>query len=146
MQATGTVTIWKRRLPAIQVIWLVIGMALFRNQAITIRNRKYYPIDTGLRRVVVTQTGKDRGRALECAVYLALRRRFGEVFYWRDRGEVDFVVHSQGRILPIQVSVNEPTERHHRAMDAFYERFPQADEAQFITTENFSSELDRLGP
>lgn len=33
--ATGTATIRKRRLPAPQVIWLVIGMALFRNKAIT---------------------------------------------------------------------------------------------------------------
>lgn len=33
--ATGTATIRKRRLPAEQVIWLVIGMALFRNKAIT---------------------------------------------------------------------------------------------------------------
>ena len=35
LQATGTATIRKRRLPAIQVIWLVIGMALFRNRSIT---------------------------------------------------------------------------------------------------------------
>lgn len=34
LQATGTATVRKRRLPAIQVVWLVIGMALFRNRAI----------------------------------------------------------------------------------------------------------------
>lgn len=34
LQATGTATVRKRRLPAIQVVWLVIGMALFRNLAI----------------------------------------------------------------------------------------------------------------
>jgi len=32
--ATGTATIRRRRLPAVQVVWLVIGMALFRNRAI----------------------------------------------------------------------------------------------------------------
>ena len=32
--ATGTATVRKRRLPAVQVIWLVIGMALFRNRCI----------------------------------------------------------------------------------------------------------------
>lgn len=32
--ATGTASIRRRRLPAIQVVWLVIGMALFRNRAI----------------------------------------------------------------------------------------------------------------
>ncbi len=35
LKATGTATIRRRRLPAEQVIWLVLGMALFRNLAIT---------------------------------------------------------------------------------------------------------------
>jgi hypothetical protein len=34
LQATGTATVRSRRLPAEQVVWLVIGMALFRNQSI----------------------------------------------------------------------------------------------------------------
>lgn len=34
LQATGTATIRKRRLPAAQVVWLVIAMALFRNRSI----------------------------------------------------------------------------------------------------------------
>jgi Insertion element 4 transposase N-terminal/Transposase DDE domain len=34
LHATGTATIRRRRLPAAQVVWLVIGMALFRNRPI----------------------------------------------------------------------------------------------------------------
>jgi len=34
IQATGTATVRHRRLPAVQVIWLVIGMALFRDRSI----------------------------------------------------------------------------------------------------------------
>jgi Insertion element 4 transposase N-terminal/Transposase DDE domain len=34
LQATGSATVRKRRLPAIQVVWLVIAMALFRNRSI----------------------------------------------------------------------------------------------------------------
>ena len=34
LQATGTATLRKRRLPAEQVVWLVLGMALFRNRSI----------------------------------------------------------------------------------------------------------------
>ena len=34
LHATGTATVRKRRLPAEQVVWLVIGMALYRNQSI----------------------------------------------------------------------------------------------------------------
>ena len=68
------------------------------------RNRKYYPVDSGLRRVVVTRTGADRGKALELATYLALQRHFGEVFYWRGRGEIDFVARDGDQIIPVQVS------------------------------------------
>jgi len=34
LQATGTATLRHRRLPAVQVVWLVIAMALFRSRAI----------------------------------------------------------------------------------------------------------------
>ena len=34
LSATGTATLRRRRLPADQVVWLVIGMAMMRNQPI----------------------------------------------------------------------------------------------------------------
>lgn len=34
LQATGTATLRKRRLPAEQVVWLVLGMALYRDRSI----------------------------------------------------------------------------------------------------------------
>ncbi len=105
------------------------------------RNRKYYPVDTGLRRVVVTRTGDDRGKALECAVHLALRRRYREVFYWRGRREVDFVVQHEGRVRPFQVTWDEIGPRHHAALEEFYEQHPQADEAVFVTAETFEETL-----
>ncbi|MBW2529450.1 MAG: ATP-binding protein [Deltaproteobacteria bacterium] len=105
------------------------------------RNRKYYPIDTGLRRLVVTRTGDDRGKALECATHLALRKRHGEVFYWRGKGEVDFVVREGDRIVPHQVTWSSLEPRHHAALEEFYERFPQADEAVVVTAESFDEML-----
>ncbi len=108
------------------------------------RNRKYYPIDTGLRRVVVTRGGADRGKSLECAIYLALRRRFGEVSYWREQGEVDFVVAANGRVVPVQVTWAEPLDRHHRALEKFYERHPQAEEAVFVTSLRFEEALSLI--
>ncbi|MBI5488673.1 MAG: ATP-binding protein [Deltaproteobacteria bacterium] len=108
------------------------------------RNKKYYPIDTALRRVVVTPAGGDRGKALECAVHLALRRRFGRTYYWRERGEVDFVVQADRRVIPIQVSWGEPAERHAKALEEFYGRFPQAEEAVTITAADWETQLARL--
>ena len=112
------------------------------------RNHKYYPVDTGLRRVVVSGAGTDRGKALECATQLVLRRRYGEVYYWRGRGEVDFVIRQGRRIIPVQVTWDAPQPRHQRALDAFQEAFPFAEEAIFVTAESFpglSEDLDRRG-
>ncbi len=105
------------------------------------RNRKYYPIDTGLRRVSVTRTGEDRGKALECATFLELRRRFETVYYWKSRGEVDFIVEVRGVPTPIQVTWEGPTERHREAADEFQEAHPQAGEVVFVTQESFDEDL-----
>jgi predicted AAA+ superfamily ATPase len=130
-------------LEACEAAYLLFGVPYFayseRKRAR--RNRKYYPVDTGLRRVVVTRTGEDRGKSLECAVHLALRRRYESVSYWRGKGEVDFVVHHEGRAIPFQVTWDVPTERHDRALAAFYEDFPQAEEAVFVTSETFAELL-----
>lgn len=109
-------------------------------------NHKYYPVDTGLRRAVVSGAGADQGKSLECATHLMLRRRYGEVYYWRGRGEVDFVIRQGRRIIPVQVTWDTPQTRHERALDAFQEAFPFAEEAVFVTAESFpglSEELDR---
>lgn len=101
-------------------------------------NRKFYPVDTGLRRAVVTPGPPDLGKALECAVFLSLRRRYRDVFYWRGAGEVDFVVQEGRRVVPIQVTLEEPQPRHARALEAFYEAHPHADEARTVTLDTFA--------
>lgn len=106
------------------------------------RNRKVYPVDTGLRRVVVAPGTDDRGKSLECAAHLALRRRFGPVSYWRgEGGEVDFVVQQGKMVRPVQVSWDGPQPRHERALESFYHHYPQAEEALWVTAETFA-ELD----
>ena len=111
------------------------------------RNRKYYPVDTALRRVAVTRTGRDAGKALECAVFVELKKRYGDVFYWRGggggegKGEVDFVVDAGGAPTPIQVTLEGVAERHLRALDSFYEAHPHANEAVVVTLANFPDVL-----
>lgn len=100
------------------------------------RNRKYYPVDPGLRRVAVTRVGDDLGKSLECATYVALRRRYPEVCYWRGAGEVDFVVLDGDHELPVQVTWDSALDRHERALESFYEEFPRAGEALVVTAES----------
>lgn len=105
------------------------------------RNKKYYPIDTGLRRVSVTRTGEDLGKALECATFLELKRRFERVYYWKGRGEIDFIVEIDGAPVPIQVTWEEPSERHRKAVDEFQEAHPQSGEVVFVTKASFDEGL-----
>lgn len=54
---------------------------------------KYYAVDMGMRRAVLSGQVRDRGRILENLVYLELRRRYGEVFVGKVGDlEIDFVV------------------------------------------------------
>ncbi|OQA53970.1 MAG: hypothetical protein BWY42_01761 [Candidatus Omnitrophica bacterium ADurb.Bin277] len=50
---------------------------------------KIYPVDTGLCRRVASE---DAGRILENIVFIELARRGGEVFYFEEKQECDFVV------------------------------------------------------
>ena len=136
-------------LAACEAAYLVFSVPYFAfsDRKRSARNKKYYPIDTGMRRMAVTRTGADRGKLLECAVHLELRRRGLKPAYWRGEGEVDFVVTTDSGIVPIQVSWEPPTDRHHRALEEFYETFPQAREALLVGPAEFEADaLAELAP
>lgn len=108
----------------------------FSERQRTARHRKYYPIDLGLRNAVATKTGLDQGKRLEAAFFLHLRRRHREVCYWKQKGEVDFVVNDANGITPYQVSWDGPKPRHQQALEEFYRSFPKANPAVFVSREN----------
>jgi predicted AAA+ superfamily ATPase len=59
--------------------------------------RKVYAIDTGLVFVNSISHSQDRGRRFENMVFLSLRRKYSEIFYFSERGECDFVVCQKGK-------------------------------------------------
>jgi predicted AAA+ superfamily ATPase len=87
-------------------------------------NRKYYAIDTGLRRAVSTRAGQDLGKDFENLVYLILRRKTADISYWKGKGEVDFVVNTAQGATPIQVTYGEPKLRHDEAIERIARAFP----------------------
>jgi uncharacterized protein len=56
--------------------------------------RKIYAIDNGLRNAVAFKFSQDKGRLLENLVFLELKKRNSDIYYWKDnRGkEVDFLI------------------------------------------------------
>jgi predicted AAA+ superfamily ATPase len=51
-----------------------------------------YCIDTGLRNIASFQFSEDTGKLVENMVFLELKRRGKEIYYWSGKGEGDFVV------------------------------------------------------
>src|ERR1700694_5471278 len=62
LEATGAATIRKRRLPAEQVVWLVLGMALYRDWSIRRGVRHLHLALPGARGVVPSGTVQARAR------------------------------------------------------------------------------------
>ncbi len=88
----------------------------------TLLQKKVYAIDTGLVKQIAFHFSKKLGRYLENIVYLELRRRYKEIYYYKteDGLEVDFLVREGIKIvLLIQVteSLKDPTkEREYTAL------------------------------
>lgn len=62
-----------------------------RKQFLTTQN-KYYPVDTGLRRLLIKTTERDAGHLLENIVFLELMRRSDRVYTGQiDSQEIDFI-------------------------------------------------------
>ena len=98
------------------------------------RPQKVYAIDTGLRNVVSLTGSPDRGRLMETAVYGALdRAKHDGIFYWKDEGEVDFVVRGGITVSSLVQVANEGMERAKvrdrelRSLEQGRKAFPGAD-------------------
>ena len=67
--------------------------------------KKVYCIDTGLRNALGLSSSIDYGRCLENIIFLELKRRGYNIYYWKDQygKEVDFVLQEGRKITLIQV-------------------------------------------
>ncbi len=86
--------------------------------------KKIYVIDTGLRTVSLQSNREDWGRLAENAVYLELRRRGKQVFYYKQTQEVDFVITESGRpvdVIQVCYSDLEDQETRNREINALLE-------------------------
>ncbi len=111
------------------------------------KQKKYYPIDPGMRYAITGSITPDYGKSLELLVFLNLKKISEKVYYWQEthQGEVDFVTIKDNKITPYQVTWGQPQARHEKALEHFYAKFPQAQEPLFITRDNaeafFSGEV-----
>ncbi len=126
-------------LDACEQAYLIFSVPFFAySQSKTLqRNKKYYGIDSGLRHSLSITKAADFGKDFENYVFLQLRKKYKNVFYWKGKHEVDFVVQGDNGPIPIQASIAlKPLERHLAGLSEFYETFPHAQEGIHITPQN----------
>lgn len=86
---------------------------------------KVYCIDNGLRNAVSFKFSKDLGKLAENFVFVELKRREKYAYYWKNHGEVDFVIKNKDQTLTaINVSYsNKIEERERQALIDFKKKF-----------------------
>lgn len=102
------------------------------------RQKKYYPIDCGMLHAITNTRDRDLGKSLELMIYLRLRQTHENVYYWQElhKGEVDFITVDGNTVTPYQITLNNSEARHDHALRHFYEHFPNANDAVFISLDN----------
>lgn len=63
--------------------------------------KKFYSIDNGLQSAISFRVFDDNGKLFENAVFLGLRKKFDQIFYWQEDKEVDFIVKDKENIAYI---------------------------------------------
>ncbi|MFZ4724846.1 MAG: ATP-binding protein [Paludibacter sp.] len=67
---------------------------------VQLRNpKKVYAMDLGIVSAVTSSFSQDLGRKLENLVFLKLRSKYKEIFYFNEKGECDFLVKQQEKII-----------------------------------------------
>ena len=98
--ATSTILTWFSHL---ELSYLVSFLPMFNHstKAQLINPRKIYAIDLGLVDVVSNTMTEDVGRKLENLIFLHLRSKYRELYYFDDKGECDFVVMKNGIVIDL---------------------------------------------
>jgi len=116
-------------------------------KSVAINHKKIYVIDTGFGDANSLSFSADAGRMFENAVYLQLRRKYKEMYYFREKGECDFVVKEQDKItLAVQVCMEVNTENMAREVNGLIEALQFFNlETGYIITINQEDELIKEG-
>ena len=80
-------------------------------KSVSVNPKKIYTIDTGFAQANSLSYSGDTGRLLENAVYLHLRRTNPELYYFKEKGECDFIVKNANKVTSaIQVCAEVHTD------------------------------------
>jgi len=99
------------------------------------RAKKAFCVDNGLRNAVAFTFSKDEGRLAENLVFLELKRKNKNIFYWKGKNEIDFVIKNNDESLEaINVSfTNDLNERELKGLIEFKNTFKKTKNLTLLT-------------
>lgn len=105
-------------------------------------NKKIYCIDNGLRNAVSFKFSKDEGKLAENLVFIELKRREKDPYYWKETREVDFVIKDKDNSLTaIDVSYTDETkERETNSLLEFKKEFRKTKKLILLTKDTEKKE------
>ncbi|MBU4332186.1 ATP-binding protein [Patescibacteria group bacterium] len=63
-----------------------------------VSDKKVYVIDNGMRNTVAFSFSEDKGKMLENLIFIELKRRGQEIYYYKDKKECDFIIKEKNKI------------------------------------------------
>lgn len=88
--------------------------------------KKVYSIDNGLSNINSVTFSDDKGRLLENAAFMHLRKTHKEIFYFRGKKECDFIIREKGKItMAVQACYKLSEENKAREIDGLLEALNQ---------------------
>jgi predicted AAA+ superfamily ATPase len=109
--------------------------------------KKVYVMDLGIYSEVSVSTNENMGKRLENLVFLNLRRRYKQLFYYKNRSECDFVTMEKGQLKDaIQVCSNVSEENFDRELTGVMEAMQNLKiSSGYIVTMNQSDIFEKDG-
>lgn len=108
-----------------------------------VSDKKAYVIDNGLRNTISFYFSEDSGKLLENLVFLELKRRNSEIYYYKNKKECDFLIKDKSRIIQaIQVSKDmEPGINRDREFDGLTEAMKEFDLKEGIILTQYQEDI-----
>lgn len=109
--------------------------------------KKVYVLDMGIYSEVSVTTSDNMGRRLENLIFLHLRQRYKQIFYYKNQGECDFVTLERGQLKDaIQVCLSINDENFDRELNGIMEAMQDLNiRSGYIITMNQSDVFEKDG-
>lgn len=107
--------------------------------------KKIYSLDNGLRNAVSFRFSQDEGRLVENLVFQEIKRQELDVYYWKKKGEVDFVIKKNNKLKCINVSYGgKIKEREEKSLLEFKKEFGEKTQQLILITKDIEKSKENI--